>query len=61
MLVKYDPRNMERVYLRDLEGTYWRIPYLDLGLPPISLWELQEARPDNGSSISAGNQIRFSS
>ena len=44
MLVKYDPRNMERVYLRDLEGTYWRIPYLDLGLPPISLWELQEAR-----------------
>jgi hypothetical protein len=35
---------MERVYLRDLEGTYWRIPYLDLGLPPISLWELQEAR-----------------
>lgn len=44
MLVKYDPRNLERVYLQDLEGTYWRIPYLDLGLPPISLWELQEAR-----------------
>jgi putative transposase len=44
MLVKYDPRNLERVYLRDLEGTYWRIPYLDLGLPPISLWELHEAR-----------------
>jgi putative transposase len=44
MLVKYDPRNLERVYLQDLEGTYWRIPYLNLGLPPISLWELQEAR-----------------
>ncbi len=43
-MVKYDPRNLSRIYFRDEGGHYWPIPYLDLGLPPISLWELQEAR-----------------
>jgi putative transposase len=44
VMVKYDPRNLSRIYFRDEGGHYWPIPYLDLGLPPISLWELQEAR-----------------
>ena len=48
MLVKYDPRNMERVYLRDLEARPRGNPLANflssLGFPPISLWELQEAR-----------------
>ena len=43
--IKYDPRNLSRIYLRDPGGSsFWPIPYRDLGLPPISLWELQEAR-----------------
>jgi putative transposase len=42
-LIKYDPRDLSRVYLRDDDGHYWEIPYRDLRLPPISLWELQAA------------------
>jgi putative transposase len=44
VLVKYDPRDLSRIYLRDEEsGDYWDIPYRDLRLPPISLWEQQAA------------------
>ena len=42
-VVKYDPRNLSRIYLRDDAGHYWPIPYRDLALPPISLWEHREA------------------
>ena len=42
-LVKYDPRDLSRVYFRDDRGEYWDIPYRDLRLPPISLWEHQAA------------------
>lgn len=41
--VKYDPRNLSRVYIRDQDGRHWPIPYRDLALPPISLWEHREA------------------
>jgi putative transposase len=44
LLVKYDPRNLSRVYVRDPNGKHWPIPYSDLGQPPIALWELLEAR-----------------
>jgi putative transposase len=44
LLVKYDPRNLSRVYVRDLEGRHWPIPYADLRQPPVALWELEEAR-----------------
>jgi putative transposase len=43
MLVRYDPRNMSKIYLRDPEGTYWTIPYRNLARPPITLWELRRA------------------
>jgi len=43
VIVKYDPRNLSRIYLRDDGGHYWPIPYRDLALPPISLWEHREA------------------
>jgi putative transposase len=43
-LIKYDPRNLSRVYLEDREGTFWPIPYSDLSRPPITLWELREAQ-----------------
>jgi putative transposase len=41
--VKYDPRDLSRVYLRDPKGDYWTIPYRDLGAPPITLWEHRSA------------------
>jgi putative transposase len=43
VVVKYDPRNLSRVYLRDEAGRHWPIPYRHLSLPPISLWEHREA------------------
>jgi putative transposase len=43
MLVKYNPRNLSRIYVRDEHGTYWPIPYRDLGQPAISLWEQRAA------------------
>ena len=42
--VKYDPRNLSRVYVRDPDGKHWPVPYADLRQPPIALWELTEAR-----------------
>jgi putative transposase len=43
VLIKYDPRNLSRVFYRDKNGHYWPIPYRNLGAPPISLWEQCEA------------------
>lgn len=43
VLIKYDPRNLSRIFYRDADGRYWPIPYRDLGAPPISLWEQREA------------------
>ena len=31
------------MYWQDKEGNYWPIPYRNLALPPISLWEHDEA------------------
>jgi len=42
--VKYDPRDLARVYVRDPDGRHWPVPYADLRQPPIALWELMEAR-----------------
>ena len=42
--IKYDPRNLSRIYLKDRDGTFWSLPYRNLSLPPISLWELREAQ-----------------
>jgi putative transposase len=43
VLIKYDPRNLSRVFYPDKNGHYWPIPYRNLGVPPISLWEQREA------------------
>ena len=42
-IVRYDPRDMSQVYLRDEEGQYWPIPYSDRRLPAVSLSEIQAA------------------
>lgn len=43
MPVKYDPRNLSRVFLQAPDGQHWPIPYADLGRPPITLWEHRRA------------------
>jgi len=43
VLVKYNPSNLSRVFLQDENGHHWSIPYRDLGLPPVTLWEQREA------------------
>jgi putative transposase len=54
-VVKYDPRDLSKVYLRDEKGAYWTIPYRDLGAPPITLWEhrnaLRKLRVDGRNSV----------
>ena len=42
-MVRYDPRNLSKVYVATAEGGYHPIPYADLGLPPITLWEQRAA------------------
>jgi putative transposase len=39
MIVRYDPRNLSRIYLLGPDGRYYDIPYRDVRRPPITLWE----------------------
>lgn len=39
MLVRYDPRDLSRIYLLVPDGAYCELGYRDLRRPPISLWE----------------------
>jgi putative transposase len=41
--IKYDPRNLGTVFVELPTGGHLRVPYADLGKPPISLWELRAA------------------
>ena len=43
MRVKYDPRDLSHVFLKDAEGRYWPVRYRDLARPPITLWEQKAA------------------
>src|SRR4051794_10229587 len=36
MDIRYDPRNLARVFLRHEDGTFWTIPYADLRWPPAA-------------------------
>lgn len=38
-LVRYDPRDLSRVYMLAPDGQYYDLHYRDLRRPPISLWE----------------------
>jgi len=40
--VKYDPRNLEAVFVELPTGGHARVPYADLGRRPITLWEHRE-------------------
>lgn len=39
MIVRYDPRDLSRIYLLGPDGRYYDVPYRDLGRPPVTLWE----------------------
>lgn len=39
MIIRYDPRDLSRVYLLGPDGRYYDLHYRDLGRPPITLWE----------------------
>src|SRR5262249_21659471 len=39
MMIRYDPRDLSRIYLLGPDGTYYDLSYRDLRRPPISLWE----------------------
>jgi putative transposase len=42
--VRYDPRDMSQVFLRDADGVYWPIPYSDRRLPAVTLSEINAVR-----------------
>jgi putative transposase len=43
--VRYDPRNMSRIYVRGPRSTdYIDVPYADIRYPPVSLYEIKAAR-----------------
>lgn len=42
--VKYDSRDLSRVYLEDPDGKHWPIRMRDLRHPPVTLWESRAAR-----------------
>lgn len=43
VIVRYDPRNLARVFVQGPDKKYFPIPYADLSLPPITLWEQRAA------------------
>jgi putative transposase len=44
LVVRYDPRNLGRIYVLGRDGDYHDIVYADVRHPPISLWEQRFAR-----------------
>ena len=38
-IVRYDPRDLSRIYLLAPDGQYYDLSYRDLRRPPITLWE----------------------
>jgi putative transposase len=41
--VKYDPRDLSVVFVELPSGEHVRVPYADMGRPPITLWEHRRA------------------
>lgn len=43
MMVKYDPRDLSRIWVQRLAGNFVEARYRDLSRPPISIWEHRAA------------------
>jgi putative transposase len=44
LIVKYDPRDLSRVFVKRPSGSFVEARYADVTLAPITLWEAQAAR-----------------
>ena len=44
LVIHYDPRDLSRIYVKAPDHSYVDVPYADIRMPPISLWELRAAR-----------------
>lgn len=44
LLIRYDPRDMSKIYVKAPDHSYAEIPYADIRCPPISIWEIRAAR-----------------
>jgi len=55
MIVRYDPRDLSRIYLLGPDGRYYDLSYRDLRRPPITLWEhrlaLKRLREEGRTSL----------
>ena len=43
LIIRYDPRDLSRLYVLGPEGQYFEVPYANLLNPPVTLWELEAA------------------
>jgi putative transposase len=43
LVVRYDPRNMSRLYVLGPDRQYYDVPYANLLHPPVTFWELRAA------------------
>jgi len=43
MIVRYDPRDLSRIYLLGPDGVYYDLAYRDVRRPPMSRWEQKRA------------------
>jgi putative transposase len=44
MIVRYDPRDLSRIYLQGPDNVYYDLAYRDIRRPPISEWENRRAK-----------------
>lgn len=62
MIVRYDPRDLSRIYLLAPDEHYYDLAYRNLQRPPISLWEhrlaLKRLREDGRAQVDEGAIFR---
>lgn len=62
MVIRYDPRDLSRVYLLAPDGEYYDLSYRDVRRPPITLWEhrlaLARLREEGRTSLDEGAIFR---
>jgi putative transposase len=62
MILRYDPRDLSRIYLLAPDGVYYDLNYRDLQRPAVSLWEhrhaLKRLREDGQSRVDEADIFR---
>jgi putative transposase len=62
-VIKYDPRDLSRVFVIDPQGSPLEVPYRDMGKVPVSLRELQRAaaqlRQEGGAARKVNEDALF--